>query len=199
MFRCLSCGSSGALLTTFQSRSNLVKLTPVITPTFFSPYHRTFRCLGLAGPLVLFSLNSFRGPTRQSQSLFLFLLAKLPPCTPRPYAAPPPPLLRRLSAAARAPLLHRFAAAPQTSRSFTASRARPSHAAPAPLLRSPTRAQAAPVPPTRRHRHRSLSKRQQAFSTILLHFFSLARVFKPNLEFSAPLIWCTQGVRGIDS
>jgi len=134
MFRCLSCGSSGALLTTFQSRSNLVKLTPVITPTFFSPYHRTFRCLGLAGPLVLFSLNSFRGPTRQSQSLFLFLLAKLPPCTPRPYAAPPPPLPRRPSTAARAQLLPNFAAAPRAS---ARARAAPVPAPRCAALRSP--------------------------------------------------------------
>ena len=64
MFRCPSNGSSGALLTTFSSLSDLVNITPMFTPTQFSQHHRIFRCLGLAGPPVLFSLNPSAGPTR---------------------------------------------------------------------------------------------------------------------------------------
>jgi hypothetical protein len=147
VFRCLSGGSSDALLTTFQSRSNLVKLTPVITPTFFSPYHRTFRCLGLAGPLVLFPLNSFRGPTRQSHSLFFFLHAKPPPShTPvrlSAAATPAPPLCCR-TRAAPAPLrrratnlapVHRLSRAPE-----------PRSRRPAPHLRRLCAADPAPPP-----------------------------------------------------
>ena len=141
MFRCLSGGSSGALLTKFQSRLDLVKLTPVTTPTVFSLHHRTFRCLGLAGPPVMFSLNPFAGP-RVSLTPVSLPPRETAALHPRPYAAPPPPLLRRLSAAARAPLLHRFAAAPQT--------ARPSHARAALL-----RACAACAPLTTRRRHPS--------------------------------------------
>ena len=144
----------------------------------------------MAGPHVLFSLNPSAGPTRQSHCFSSSSRNRRPAPTP----------VRR-SAAARAPPARHSKPPPRLSSSLRRRPRTPTlaHAAPVPLLRSPTRAQAAPVPPTRRHRRRSLSKRQQALSTVLLHFFSLARVFKPNLEFSAPLIWCTQGVRGIDS
>ena len=101
------------MTTVFSSLSDLVNLTPVFTPTLVSQHHRIFRCLGLAGPPVLFSLNPSAGP-RVSFTIFL------PPretaaLHPRPYAAPPPPLLRRPSAAARAPLLLLFAVAPRAT------------------------------------------------------------------------------------
>ena len=117
MFRCLSCGSSGALLTTFQSRSNLVKLTPVITPTFFSPYHRTFRCLGLAGPLVLFSLNPSAGPRVSLTHCF---------SSSRETVALHPAPVRRSAAATPATPLHcRTRAAPaQLRRRATRQRSR---------------------------------------------------------------------------
>ena len=101
------------LLTTFLFRSDPVNVAPIVTPALFSLNHRTFRCLGLAGPPVLFSLNPSAGP-RVSFTVFL------PPretaaLHPRPYAAPPPPLLCRPSAAARAPLLLLFAVAPRAT------------------------------------------------------------------------------------
>ena len=115
MFRCLSGGSSGALLTTFQSRSDLVKLTPVITPTVFSLHHRTFRCLGLAGPLVMFSLNLSAGP-RVSLSPVSLPPRKTAACT---HARTP---CRRHSRAACSPL--QDAAAPEALH-CAAARARP--------------------------------------------------------------------------
>ena len=146
MFRCLSGGSSGALLTTFQSRSDLVKLTPVITPTFFSPYHRTFRCLGLAGPLVLFSLNSSAGPTRHCHTtVFIFLANRRPraAAAPRPYAAAQPPLA------------HNSTVPPPSPCSATArALQRRARAAPAPR---PCRACATCAPLTTRRRHPSLA------------------------------------------
>ena len=106
------------LLTTFSSQSDLVKVTPVITPMLFSLDHRNFRCFRVGGPARPVSLNLSAGPA--SQSLFFLLpretAAPAPASSPvrrtaaaaplhrRPLAPPPPPEL--CSAAAHA-LLHR--------------------------------------------------------------------------------------------
>ena len=78
-------------MTTFSTLSDLVNITPVKTPMHLYLHHRIFRCLGLAGPLVLFSLNPSAGPTRQLHSVFL---------PPRETAAPAPPPVRRRRARA---------------------------------------------------------------------------------------------------
>ena len=75
----------------------------MVTPMLFSLHHRTFRCLGLAGHHVLFSLNASAGPTCQLHMLFL-LPRELSP--PRRRCSSP---VRRRSAAARAQL-HRASA-----------------------------------------------------------------------------------------
>ena len=111
-----------SLLTTFSTKSDLVKFKPVITPMVFSLNHRNFRCLeGWRARSSCFT-NLSAGPAHQSQRFLFFLLAKPPPCLRcRTRAAPPPPLLRRPSAAARAPLLLHYAAA---SRATPAPRTR---------------------------------------------------------------------------
>ena len=129
-------------MTTFSSLSDLVNITPMFTPTQFSQHHRIFRCLGLAGPPVLFSLNPSAGPTRQSPCFSSFSRTR----RPAPRARTP---LRRRSRAACSPL--QAAAAPEL---FTApphalahTRARCScAAAPQPLAR-PSRACATHAPP----------------------------------------------------
>ena len=163
----------------------------MFTPTQFSQHHRIFRCLGLAGPPVLFSLNPSAGPTRQSHC-----------CSSLSRNRRPAPVPVRRSAAARAPPARHSKPPPRPSSSLRRRSRTPTlaHAAPAPLLRSHSRAQAAPVPPTRRRSpppSASLQAPASLLHTVLLHSFSHARVFKPDLKFSAPLIRCTQGVRGI--
>ena len=117
----------------------------MVTPTLFSLHHRTFRCLGLAGPLVLFSLNLSAGPTRQLHTLF-----RLPrePSPPRRRCSSP---VRRRSRAACSPL--QAAAAPELST------APPPACAPTPLLRCCSAAARAPTPRlchprAAAHRHR---------------------------------------------
>ena len=107
----------------------------------FSQYHRIFRCLGLAGPPVLFSLNLSAGPTRQSHC-----------CSSLSRNCRPAPVPVRRSAAARAPPARHSKPPPRPSSSLRHRTRSPTlaHAAPALLLRSHTRAQAASVPPTRR-------------------------------------------------
>jgi len=110
MFRCLSGGSSGApvdhVSTSFRSGQ---RCSDGYTGAF-SLNHRTFRCLGLAGPLVLFSLNSFAGPTRQSHHCFSSSSRNRRP-TPAPVsrsaAATPAPPLRYSKRAAPALLRRR--------------------------------------------------------------------------------------------
>ena len=62
MFRCPSNGPSGALLTTFSSqiRSGQSYTGDYTDGLFSKP--SDFRCLGLAGPPVMFSLNPSAGP-----------------------------------------------------------------------------------------------------------------------------------------
>ena len=140
------------LLTTFSSQPDLVKLKPVDTPMPISPNHRIFRCLGLAGPLVLFSLNSSAGPTRQSHTFVSSSSRNRRPCT---HARTPLCRRRALAlhcAAARARPHLSCAAAPQSlarPRRACATHAPPltatdglsTHAQP-PLLRSASHAQA---------------------------------------------------------
>ena len=113
----------------------------MFTPTQFSQHHRIFRCLGLAGPPVLFSLNPSAGPTRQSHC-----------CSSLSRNCRPAPVPVRRSAAARAPPARHSKPPPRPSSSLRRRPRSPTlaHAALALLLRSHTRAQAASVPPTRR-------------------------------------------------
>ena len=180
-------------MTTFSSLSDLVNITPMFTPTQFSQHHRIFRCLGLAGPPVLFSLNPSAGPTRQLHTVFL------PPHETT--ALVPAPVRRAAAAATPAPPLRLSARALH----FAAARARP-HSSRTLLLRRCSAAARAPKPRLchpRAAAHRRCSASLQApaslLHTVLLHSFSHARVFKPNLKFSPPLIQCTQCVRGIAS
>ena len=128
-------------MTKFQFRTDSVNFAPMVTPMLFSLNHRTFRCLGLAGPLVLFSLNSSAGPTRQSHTFVSSSSRNRRPCTRartplrrrHSCVVPPPPLTRRLLATPsrrRARALH-----------CAAARARPH------LFRA-----AAPQSPARPHR-----------------------------------------------
>ena len=104
----------------------------------FSLNRRTFRCLGLAGPPDMFSLNLSAGPRVSLTHCSSSFSRNRRPHT-RPYAAPPPPLPRRPTTAAHAPLLLHFAAAPRAS-----ARAR---AAPAPAPRcAALRCPAPPAP-----------------------------------------------------
>jgi len=191
MFRCLSGGSSGALLTTFQSRSNLVKLTPVITPTFFSPYHRTFRCLGLAGPPVMFSLNPSAGPR---VSLSLCFSSSSRNCRPAPRARTP---LRRRHSRDAPPLPHARSSCPTSPPRHApalahAPRLCPRHAAPpcAPLRR-PHRA---PSPST------SSAAASQHLRTRVPLLLCPTRAAAGALSHSLhPLIRRTQGAREIAS
>ena len=119
MFRCLSGGSSGAPVdhVSISFRSGQ-RCSDGYTGAF-SLNHRTFRCLGLAGPLVLFSLNSSAGPTRQSHHCFSSSSRNRRP-TPAPVsrsaAATPAPPLRCRTRAAPAPLRRaRTAPAPTTA------------------------------------------------------------------------------------
>ena len=86
----------------------------MITPTVFSPNHRTFRCLGLAGPPVMFSLDLSAGP-RVSLTHCISSSSRNRRPAPAPVRRSAPPLLRRPSAAARAPLLLLFAVAPRAT------------------------------------------------------------------------------------
>ena len=132
MFRCPSGGSSG---TPVDHVSTLFRSGQRCSDGYtgaFSLNHRTFRCLGLAGPLVLFSLNSSADPTRQSHSLFFFLLAK-----PPPYIRARTPLRRRHSRAAP-PLPHaRRSCSTTPPRHAPRQRRAPAAPAPAPLLCRP--------------------------------------------------------------
>ena len=65
------------LLTTFSTKSDLVKLKPVITPMLFALNHRNFRCLRVGGPAGPVSLNLSAGPARQL--LQPLLLPREPP------------------------------------------------------------------------------------------------------------------------
>ena len=89
----------------------------------------------MAGPLVLFSLNSSAGPTRQSHTFVSSSSRNRRPCTTA--RTPPPRPCSPLQAAAAATPLRRL------PRTLTQPRA----AAPAPLLRSRSRR---PVPRLRR-------------------------------------------------
>ena len=64
ILRCTGGGSSDApLLTSIQTRSNLVKVTPMDTPTLYNLHHRFFKChLGFVGPLVQILLTRPRAP-----------------------------------------------------------------------------------------------------------------------------------------
>ena len=109
----------------------------------FSPNHRIFRCLGLAGPRVLFSLNSYAGPTRQLHTFFL-LPREPPPLTHQTAAAraqlhraraTPAPHLHRLHHALNAPVspaLRQFLATPPLTAATNGLSTRV--APPAPLL-----------------------------------------------------------------
>ena len=121
-----------------------------------SLHHRTFRCLGLAGPPVMFSLDLSAGP-RVSLTQYLFLLAKPPPShTPvrRSAAATPAPPLCCRTRAAPAPLrrratnlapVHRLSRAPEPRSRLLAPHLRrlcaadpaPPPVKPARLLRAP--------------------------------------------------------------
>ena len=127
------------LLTTFSSQSDLVKVTPVDTPMPFSLNHRIFRCLGLAGPRVLFSLNSSAGPTRQLHTCFLL---------PRE----PPPLTHQTTAA-RAQLRRRAHSRRRRASPVSTPRLRRARTAPEPPARRPLRACTARScrPPSARH------------------------------------------------
>ena len=127
-------------MTTLSTLSDLVNITPVKTPMHMYLHHRIFRCLGLAGPFVLFSLNSSAGPTRQSHRFVSSSSRNRRPCT-----RARTPLRRRRSRAASSPL--QAAAAPELSTAPPPAR---DPTSPALLLRSRSRAHAAPVPPTRR-------------------------------------------------
>ena len=133
----------------------------MITPTVFSPNHRTFRCLGLAGPPDMFSLNPSAGPRVSLTHCFSSFSRNCRPHT-RPFAAPPPPLTRRLLATPRrrrarsSPLRRRPRATPPLPRCCSAV-AR----APAPCLHHLCAAnhQAAAIQVLRRH-----LQRQHAYS-----------------------------------
>ena len=166
-------------MTTFSSLSDLVNITPMFTPTQFSQHHRIFRCLGLAGPPVLFSLNPSAGPTRQSHC-----------CSSLSRNCRPAPVPVRRSAAARAPPARHSKPPPRPSSSLRHRTRSPTlaHAAPAPLLRSHSRAQAAPVPPTRRRSPPPSASLQAPAS--LLH--STAPLLLPRTSFQARFeVLCT--------
>ena len=115
----------------FSSQSDLVKVTPVITPMLFSLNHRNFRCFRVGGPARPVSLNLSAGPACQPHVLLLPTRTaafrrplhrrrracahrSTPPPLLVPCAAAPPPLTRR-SATDRAPTRRRsHAAAPRT-------------------------------------------------------------------------------------
>jgi len=115
MFRCPSNGSSGALLTTFSSqiRSGQSYTGDYTDGLFSKP--SDFRCLGLAGPPVMFSLNPSAGP-RVSLTPVPLPPRKTAACT---HARTP---CRRRSRAACSPL--QAAAAPEALH-CAAARARP--------------------------------------------------------------------------
>ena len=124
-------------MTTLSTLSDLVNITPVKTPMHMYLNHRIFRCLGLAGPHVLFSLNPSAGPTRQLHTLFRLPREPSPRATaaPRPYAAAQPPLA------------HNSSAPPPLPCSATArALQRRACAAPAPCLRHLCAADHAPPP-----------------------------------------------------
>ena len=105
IFRCLPSGSFDALLlTVVQTRTDLVKLTPVNTLMLISLHHRFFRCLRFCGPADSVSLIFLVGPTRQPYAPLRPLqieTAAAPPSCPTP--APP---LRRRSRATPPPARH---------------------------------------------------------------------------------------------
>ena len=136
-------------MTTFSSQIRSGQSYTGVYTDAFSQHHRIFRCLGLAGPLVLFSLNSSTGPTRQSHTFVSSSSRNRRPSTRartplrrrHSCAVPPPPLTRRLLATpsrrgARA--LHCAAARARTHLSCAA--------APQPYAR-PRRACATHAPP----------------------------------------------------
>ena len=108
----------------FSSQSDLVKVTPVITPMLFSLNHRNFRCFRVGGPAHPVSLNLSAGPASQSLSFLLprETAAPAPASSPvrhaeaaaplhrRPLAPPPPPLTHCFTA--RTPLVARSTRTP---------------------------------------------------------------------------------------
>ena len=174
------------LLTTLSSQSDLVKVTPVDTPMPFSPNHRIFRCLGLAGPLVLFSLNSSAGPTRQLHTFFL-LPRELPPLTHQ-------------TAAARAHSRRRRASPVSTLR---LRRARTTPEPPARLLLRACTARSRRPPSAHHHAQHSRSPALLPFlfTCAQLPLSRHARTRFQDSIFVLPIFRfeCTQGVRGFAS
>jgi len=180
------------LLTTFSSQSDLVKVTLVDTPMPFSPNHRIFRCLGLAGPLVLFPLNSSAGPTRQLHTFFLL-------------SREPPPLTHQ-TAAARAQLRRRMHSHRRRASPVSTSRLRRARSAPEPPARRPLRACTARsrCPPSARHHAQhshSLALLPFLFTYAQLPLSRHARTRFQDSFFVLPFFRFegTQGVRGFAS
>ena len=151
----------------------------------FSPNHWIFRCLGLAGPRVLFSLNSSAGPTHQLHTFFL-LPREPPPLTHQTAAArthaaaAPRPFPRRACAAPALRLSH-----PRTARSAPAP---PAAAARCPRATTPSTAARLHCCPSSSPVHSFSSPDTHALDS-RTHFFVL-----PIFRFE-----CTQGVRGFAS
>ena len=158
----------------------------MITPTVFSPNHRTFRCLGLAGLPDMFSLNPSAGPHVSLSHRF---------SSSRETVALHPAPVRHSCAASPLPHARRSCTASPPRHAPTlvhAPRLRPRHAAPpcAPLRR-PHRA---PSPST------SSAAASQHLRTrvplLLCPTRAAARALSHSLH---SLIRRTQGARGIAS
>ena len=164
-------------MTTFHFRSDPVNVAPMVTPALFPLNHRTFRCLGLAGPPVLFSLNPSAGP-RVSFTVFL---------PPRETVALHPAPVRRSAAATPTPPLRcRTRAAPAPLRRRATDHA-PAHR----LSRAPEPRSRRPVP--RLHRLQAADRAPPSSSSSAAcitappaPLLPIAQAYKTNLKFLPP-------------
>ena len=150
----------------------------MITPTVFSPNHRTFRCLGLAGPPVMFSLNPSTGPRvslTHCVSSSCETVALHPAPVRRSAAATPAPPLRCRTRAAPAPLSRRATDLAPVHRLSRATE--PRSRRPAPRLR---RLQAADRAPP------SSSSSAACTAAPPAPLLPFAQAYKPNLKFLPP-------------
>ena len=160
----------------------------MFTPTLVSQHHRIFRCLGLEGPPVLFSLNPSVGPR-------VSITVSLPPReTVAPITAP----VRRSAAATPAsPLRCRTRAAPAPLRRRATEHA-PAHR----LSRAPEQRSRRPIPRLRRLQVADRAPPSSSSSAACIAappapLLPIARAYKPNLSSFHPLPECTPSVRGI--
>ena len=143
----------------------------------FSPNHRTFRCLGLAGPPVLFSLNPSACP-RVSFTVFL------PPG--ETVALHPVPVRRSAAATPAPPLRCRTRAAPAPLRRRATDHA-PAHR----LSRAPEPRSRRPVPRLRRLQAADRAPPSSSSSAACIAappapLLPIAQAYKPNLKFLPP-------------